>query len=378
MSKEEEEWIEFYSESKNQKYWFHPILNKSVWTKPTFTSVDETKLNINNNAKNGLINNQTETTTATTVVGAFVTNRQFHSAISAEEGADDAWVEFFSNSKNMPYWFNTKTSESVWSKPCNPSKKSKYEKEIQSSVETLLSLSYTSDKQLEGIKDKKENENEMLEDYPLLALERDRLCESCLTLLANENEKFGKMQGNTKTSRSCNTSGMKEGMKGILARVVWTQLLYQVYIHGDVGASIHRKADSIFPCTIFNDVAVEKEFIDGGRSKKQASEILKKLTDSLVHANAAMFVLRQKISASRQPLSNQIIVLECITTANANGKCYGYSGDELMIENDFFYELSFESKKYVISGIHLLKMLTLYKLHTNAKAVITDQIFVFF
>jgi hypothetical protein len=186
------------------------------------------------------------------------------------------------------------------------------------------------------------------------------------------------MEGNTKTSRACNTLGMKEGLKGIFARVMWTQLLYQAYLHGDVGSSIHRKADSVFPYTIYNDVAVEKEFIDGGRSKQQTVSILKKLTDALLQANTTMCLLKTKINNSKQLQSNQIIVLECITLTNNTSKIYGNSGDELTIESDFFYELSFECRKYVISGVHLLKLLMLYQLHTNANALVTDQIFVFF
>lgn len=60
----------------------------------------------------------------------------------------------------------------------------------------------------------------LLEDVPSVSLRREQLRKHCLQRFADANSKFGKMMGNSKTSRSCREDGMVVGLSGMFGRLL--------------------------------------------------------------------------------------------------------------------------------------------------------------
>jgi hypothetical protein len=267
----------------------------------------------------------------------------------------NGWTECFSNKYQQKYWFNASTNESKWVNP----------NETNSSSTTNVSTNIN----VQTIK--------IYEDSPIVANQRDRYAEECLNVLTNENLKYGEMKGSTKTAKSCRKDGMKIGMYGIYARVIWSQLLNQVVTVGDVGSNVR---DSIFPTSILHDAAVEKEFIDGGRTLAQAQDILNKLGNSLVTASLNLVRLqteqRDNLDSIRIALTiessahNNTSNKRKLTTDNSSAPTI------TAIDKNEVYCLSFEEVTHSISGMHFAKLLALYRLHTSQDAAVSDPVFV--
>jgi hypothetical protein len=278
--------------------------------------------------------------------------------MSSSASEVNGWAECFSNKYQQKYWFNASTNESKWVNPNETSTSA------TNSVSTNINTSQTS---------------KIYEDSPIVANQRDRYAEECLNVLTNENLKYGEMQGSTKTAKSCRKDGMKIGMYGIYARVIWSQLLNQVVTVGDVGSNVR---DSIFPTSILHDAAVEKEFLDGGRTLAQAQDILSKLGNSLVTASRNLVRLqteqRDNLDSIRITLTvessqhNNTNNKRKLTTDNSNIPVI------TTINKNEVYCLSFEEVTHSISGMHFAKLLTLYRLHTQGDATVNDPVFVSF
>lgn len=278
------------------------------------------------------------------------------------------WQECYSNKHKQKYWFNSVTNESRWTDPNESSQTNGVVSDTTTNITTASPGIY--------------------EDSPIIANERDRYAEICLDVLTTENSKYGKMQGTTKTARSCNTDGMRIGMYGIYARVIWSQLLNQVVTVGDVGSNIR---DSIFPTLIMPDDAVEKEFIDGGRTVAQAKDILHKLGEALVDASRNLVRLqsekRHLIDTLRVTLtvdSAAVSTSSGSSSSNVGAKrkldaaiSDASSGSTITtIDRNRVYSLSFEGVTHSISGMHFAKILNLYRLHTDPSATVDDPVFV--
>lgn len=301
-STKNEEWVELYSKKNDKPYWYNTKSKKSVWTKPESLSK--------------LLSNESE-----------------------------QWEERHSKTYQRKYWVNLVTNESAWSDPRDKT--------------STININDKRTKSEE--EENEENSNKKIkiliqEDYPILALEREKLRKDCHNLLVTINEKYGKMLGSSKTARSCNKDGMDAGMQGIFARIMWHQLLHQIYIHGDVGSSLSR--DGIFPQTTVSDEAVTKEFIDAGRSTEQTYQIMTNVLEAMKKSCSTLAELRRK--AISTDFKRDIIVrVEDLG-----------SGDQRV-----FYNLSYESTVFQISEQHILKLLRLYKLHTDVNSTIQDPIF---
>jgi hypothetical protein len=202
------------------------------------------------------------------------------------------------------------------------------------------------------------------EDHPDLALEREKLLNQCLDLLATENEKYGPMTDNSKTSQACRTKGMRVGLQGLFARIVWFELLNQISTLGDIGSSLER--DSIFPVAFAGDQAVINELIAAGRSEKEAKDIimnkvgkkLMKYAEHLISMKKQLFQGNSKLLL--QPVAIQLSKVPEIDNPNRIS----------------FYQLSYHNVVLEISYEHFKKLLRLYRLHTDQKAHLQDITFV--
>ncbi len=274
--------------------------------------------------------------------------------MSAQRSSTGEWSECFSNKYQQKYWFNSATNESVWVDPNSTLK------------DNLLTTTNGQTKQTTS-------SIIIHEDSPIVANERDRYAEKCLDILTNENLKYGEMRGNTKTAKSCRQDGMKIGMYGIYARVIWSQLLNQVVTVGDVGSEVR---DSIFPTAIMRDEAVEKEFIDASRTPQQARDILNKLGQALVDASANLVQLG---AVNRSSMSSIQIELSI-----DNGSVSGSNKRKLTTDNEVItaielhlvYNLRYGEVTHSISGSHFAKLLRLYRLHTDPATAVTNPVFV--
>eukprot|EP01038_Epipyxis_sp_PR26KG_P014659 gene14659-19694_t len=319
---EDHEWKEMYSESKKRKYWYNSKSGKSVWELPI--SISE------NSAEDCSSSISTTNDNKRSRKNDLSTQKNV-------EASKELWTEFFSESKQKKYWYNSMTQESVWNCPFSNDLK-----------RTEVNVLYTKASSIISVP--------IQEDSPLLAIERDKLCEDCLTLFVTENSIYGKMKGYTKTARACNTDGMRIGLQGIFARILWSQLLHQVLTLGDVG-TISR--DGVFPSIICEDEAVIKEFIEFGRTFQQSTDIIKKLTDSLIFANNHILNMRNNSDLFH---THNIELSENKNHQNNNHKSY------LLIYHN-------KNKSFTISEQHLLKILTLYRLHTDDSASFDNPLF---
>lgn len=128
-----------------------------------------------------------------------------------------------------------------------------------------------------------------IEDLPRLGVKRKELYEETLAVFASENLKYGRMQGTTKTAKACQRGGMLNGLRGMHARVVWDQHMYNVIRCGDVGNS---QTDPVFVGSTVENEAVINELLDGGRSRAQASRVFNRLCMSITDACRQMIKLR--------------------------------------------------------------------------------------
>lgn len=200
----------------------------------------------------------------------------------------------------------------------------------------------------------------VLEDHPDLALEREKLLDKCLDFLVEANQKFGQMTDDSKTAKACQKNGMKVGLQGLYARIIWYELLNQVTKLGDVGTNPNR--DSIFPIEFAGDHAVIKELISAGRSQEASNSIIYEVVGKrLVKCAERLIEMRKTLPPT--PVSIRLSI-----ERKDNGK---KDTDPVVL-----YRLSYNGVLLEISYEHMKKLLRLYRLHTDSDASVEDPIFV--
>lgn len=263
------------------------------------------------------------------------------------------WIWAFSQEFKERYWYNVETRETSWINPyqlCAKRRANSLTSALQNSAahgDTAESIAasrkrYRAASALAAI-----------DDHPLLSIERDKLLGDILDLLAKENSKFGEMAGETKTAKACRHSGMKVGMQGLFARIVWYELLQQILTVGDVGT---MATDSIFPNTYRGDPAVLREFIDGGRTEAEGRQVMDAVGRSLTAA--AKRLLDMKRDLISRPVVSPVIL------------------SQRKIQDRTVCTLEYQGVAYSISNTHLEKLLKLYQLHTDKFAHTQDSLFV--
>ena len=237
----------------------------------------------------------------------------------------EQWEEHFSRTYQATYWFNKRTGESSWVDP------------RASAAQQSAPVD---------------------EDSPRVALRREQLRAQCLLAFAEENSKYGKMQGWSKTARSCREDGMVVGMQGMFARVLWSQKMRETL------AGSTRELDPVFPSHITEDRPVIKELVDAGREEDIARAVLLRLTSAFQAAAEELASLK----AQTLDLSQQRVSLR-----SKAGTLVG-ARDELAAQQP--YKLCFEGTEYELRGSHLAKLLRLYRQYTDAEANWEDGDFV--
>lgn len=368
---------------------------------------------------------------------------------SAVEGHTDTaaglWLESFSKKYQRKYWYNRVTKQSVWIDPSiSGASPTVPEKSTELNSLATAAASGTSTTVVTGkrsatstapaekrAKVEAESVAELYEDSPFVAIERLRLWEQNLTDFAEDNSRFGKMIGRSKTAKACAEQGMRIGMQGLFARILWSQLLEQVAKHGDVGVvaslkqqKVSKERDAIFPIAEpQRDLAVEKELVEMGRSAADASDLLQRLSNRLCSAGRYLVALQQllrhfsvrpyfslSLVGDRVSYRNEgdLSVANAISNATIDpSKVYrvsmGFDGDALACIRSFAERIALRGEEvseqvsellqqqldliksdmskqgfhhYDIVGPHLNKLLRLYRMHTDSDVVSTDSTFV--
>lgn len=198
----------------------------------------------------------------------------------------------------------------------------------------------------------------IIEDFPVYALLREKLLQQCLDLLAVETEKLGgnRWDGTTKTAKAIRQQGMRKGLQGLFGRIVWYELLEEVHEKGDVGG---LERDSIFPLRFKGDPAVVKEFIEGGRSIAQTEEIMRTVGRFMEESCRHLLYERNRTDMKMSNYLNSVRL------------------EEERVNRDLVMKrLICEGGKVEISNDHFLKLLRLYKLHTDSSVTPNDPVFV--
>jgi len=281
---------------------------------------------------------------------------------------ESAWQEKYSTTHKAVYWFNPMTNESVWTDPtgkkpsASPHANQAQHEDIneeQPHKKRRGNPSSASSSSCTGSAVSAALA-EVIEDHPSLALERERLREQCHHLLVDENAKYGTMRGSTKTAISCRKDGDAVGMQGVFARIMWHQLLCEIDTNGDIGSSMQR--DGIFPMTTVDDEAVTKELIDAGRSVSDSNKIIQTVLDAMRKACKQLADMR-RIAAS----NSSAVTL----STEASNIVEGVKTQQRQV----FYSLRFGQKAFSVSAAHLEKLLRLYKIHTDKTATLENSLF---
>ena len=248
------------------------------------------------------------------------------------------------------YYLNKETKERSWINPkimCDEYYQQLRQKRQKEKAEDIFPY------QIGGVKRPRSSSvaDIVFEDQPSHGILREQFLNEALNILARENEKYGEMKGNSKMTKSVQKDGMRIGLQGLFARIVWFALLEEVRTDGDVGSP---RRDSIFP-RIFNaDPNVLKELVEEGRTNAQAHQIVYAVGKFMEHAARRMCELRSLTTLKNEP---EVVSLR-------------------QISDQHQFELSYSGVQLQISDFHLNKLLRLYKLHTDSSATLSDAIFV--
>ncbi len=199
----------------------------------------------------------------------------------------------------------------------------------------------------------------LIEDFPLYALKREELLQRCLDILAIETERNGgpSWEGNTKTAKAIRNKkdgGLRKGLQGLFGRIVWYELLDEVEEQGDVGG---LDRDSIFPKRFKGDEAVFKEFLEGGRTEQQTRNIMNAIKMHMESACQELLHERRRTDMKMNAMANVVHMVN--SPQNPKMKKLICGGKELEISHE-----------------HFLKLLRLYRLHTDNAATENDAVFV--
>lgn len=261
-------------------------------------------------------------------------------------------IDIITDGKSNVYWWNAKTNRSSWIDPEKLSLDYYQKRHAQDECKYVV---------FKPRKLRIAGNGVSMEDHPTLAVRRQELLELCFTVLVEENEKYGKMRGNTKTAKSCEKDGMRIGMQGIFARIVWFELLNEAQTIGEVGS--HNR-DSIFPTVFVGDAAVNKEFLDAGRTEEQTKDLMTKVGRAMMAASEELIRMRKELHAQPStPLSTVIEYSKHIDNSK---------------HRTAYYDLSYQGTIRSIGEEHLQKLLRLYQIHTNPLATLDDRTFVSF
>jgi hypothetical protein len=259
-------------------------------------------------------------------------------------------IEVITDGKSNVYWWNAKTNSSSWIDPERLSLNYYHKRHAEDECKYMV---------FKPRKLRIAGKSVSMEDHPTLAVRRQELLESCFNILVSENEKYGKMKGNSKTAKSCEKDGMRIGVQGIFARIVWFELLNEAQTIGEVG---NHNRDSIFPTVFVGDPAVKKEFLEFGRTEDQTNDIMNKVGRAMMAASEELIRMRKDLHAQPStPLSTVIEYTKQIDNSKHRA-CY--------------YDLSYQGCIRSIGEEHLQKLLRLYKIHTNPLATLDDRTFV--
>jgi hypothetical protein len=180
-----------------------------------------------------------------------------------------------------------------------------------------------------------------MEDFPSLAIHRDRLFHQGLDWLVAETIQHGgsEWQGDSKTAKSIRADGWRQGLQGIFARLLWFALLHP------------SGSDPVFPTHFPIDEAIVREFLEGGRSRDQTMTILESVQKKMESFSLEMSSLEKKED-----------FLSLLSSPSHRG----------------WKLIQFQDKQVTISSTHFLKLLHLYQRYTNPAVLETDPIFVRF
>ena len=109
------DWVERFSESKRLPYWKNTRTQESTWNNP---HVKSTKvLNRSQSEKYAPTVNKRNMSRGTSFDPSAISSTKLSTFPSAAESDTGEWVERFSESKQIPYWKNTRTQQSTWKNP---------------------------------------------------------------------------------------------------------------------------------------------------------------------------------------------------------------------------------------------------------------------
>jgi hypothetical protein len=338
----DKDWKEMYSKTHSRPYWFNIKTQKSVWENPISASSD-----------------------LSGVVQTKVTSVDSHTSSSQKS----IWQKMFSTKFQCSYWFNPVTNESVWKDPTGDAVNDisasgqNYVPEIDQPRKKQKTNSASAHSSSSSADTKKLSSSYVMEDFPSLAIERERLREECHAVLVRENARHGIMQGKSKTAIACRSEGDAIGLQGLFARIMWHQLLCEIERSGDVGCSMQR--DGIFPATTVRDEAVEKELVDAGRSPTDAEQVLTAVLISMQNACIRLAEMRNIAHTIDQSVNLCPDSAKDIQRTHQNPQNRPQQ----------IYNLQYGSKTFCISSIHLQKLLRLYQTHTDPAATLDSTPF---
>ena len=340
VGEKDEDWTELFSKTHSRPYWFNSKTQKSVWENP---------ISAHSNLSGKIVAQE---------------------KVDTSGSKKSIWQQMFSTKFQCPYWFNPVTNESVWQDPMADTKNSVSE-------EHLLENDHPHKKQKTDSTSAHSTSSPVVtkviptsvtEDFPSLAIERERLREECHAVLVRENAKYGIMQGKSKTAIACRSEGDAAGLQGLFARIMWHQLLCEIERSGDVGCSMQR--DGIFPTTTVPDEAVTKELVDAGRSPTEAAQVLTTVLISMQRACSRLAEMRKTAHAIDQDviLSSGSMGDSNVHEASTDGKVSRAHQNRQTRSRPQLYSLQYGSKAFSISHVHLQKLLHLYQIHTDPTA----------
>ena len=267
------------------------------------------------------------------------------------------WVKQRSKKWDREFWFNTLDGSSSWTEPSEvAAAAADADKDPAAKRARTTEAAAAAATPAPG--------HRVQEDDPALAIERVRLTAVCFDAFVDENAKYGEMLGQTKTAKSCRMDGLKVGMQGMFSRVIWTQLLKHVQTNGDIGQD--PESDATFVPSPVQDEAVMSELVEAGRTRQQAEAVMGRLYGQLRDACSRLVGLRRASSAAGAAAAGAVALIDSNTAAAAAAPAAAPKT---------LYTLQCGASQYQISGVHLNKLLGLYRKHTAPDARPSDPLF---
>lgn len=190
------------------------------------------------------------------------------------------------------------------------------------------------------------------EDYPCIAMVRADLYRDCMNMFVELNRSAGELTGNTKSAIKGKSRGLHAGLCGPFTRLMW----YQQLMDSVSNASC---VDPIFSSSTTDDKYAVQELIDGGRCVVDAHRIVDEMLKyiELAAAKCDNHVHQLRAYMNLNGVCDNYILISS-SDKNPNQHCVQYNGHSCIINTD-----------------RLLKLLALYKKHTDKHATLLDDVF---